>query len=47
MIWKVKWHSAEPGYEGTPQGLLYPQVEIQISLPGPIPSIVTTKPVHN
>jgi hypothetical protein len=39
----------KPGYEGTPQRLLYPQVEVNANpnTPSPIPSIVTKTPVHN
>jgi hypothetical protein len=39
----------KPGFEGTPQRLLYPQVEVNANpnTPSPIPSIVTKTPVHN
>ena len=39
----------KPGKEGTPQRLLYPQVEINANpnTPNPIPTIVTKTPVHN
>ncbi|MFE3872049.1 SusD/RagB family nutrient-binding outer membrane lipoprotein [Flavobacterium sp. ZS1P70] len=39
----------KPGYAGTPQRLLYPQVEINSNpnTPNPIPTIVTKTPVHN
>jgi hypothetical protein len=39
----------KPGYEGTPQRLLYPQVEVNSNpnTPSPIPSIITKTPVHN
>jgi hypothetical protein len=39
----------KPDYAGTPQRLLYPQVEVNSNpnTPSPIPTIVTKTPVHN
>jgi hypothetical protein len=39
----------KPGYEGTAQRLLYPQVEINANpnTPSPLPTITTKTPIHN